>query len=80
MRNKCYIIVAKIEATIILCIPSISYASETDGPFGHQLHGDEAIVTGMRSMTGNSAYISSQVTFNNLHYNVVEIDDYAFSK
>lgn len=78
MLNKCSIFIVQIVGIITLCAPSISYASETDGSFWYELNGDEATVTGTRSMMGNSAYIPSQVTFNNLRYNVVKIDDDAF--
>lgn len=78
MLNKYRVFIAQIVAIITLCAPTISYASETDGSFWYDLNGDEATVTGTRSMMGNSAYIPSQVTFNNLRYNVVKIDDDAF--
>lgn len=54
-------------------------ASETDGLFWYTLSGDEATVIGTRSELGDRAYIPSQVTFNNLKYNVVRISDNAFS-
>ncbi len=61
-----------------LLVPFHSQASETDGSFWYTLNGDEATVTGSRSYMGNTAYIPSQVTFNNLRYNVVKIGDDAF--
>lgn len=71
-------IIILVLCLIALSVPFQSYASETDGSFWYTLNGDEATVTGERSALGNSAYIPSQVTFNNLRYNVVAIADDAF--
>lgn len=75
MLNKIILFISCLTA---ISVPFQSYASETDGSFWYTLNGDEATVTGTRSALGNTAYIPSQVTFDNLRYNVVAIDDDAF--
>lgn len=62
-----------------ISVPFQSYArNEADSMFWYTLNGDEATVIGQRSALGNTADIPSQVTFNNLRYNVVAIADNAF--
>lgn len=78
MLKRLNAITSLLYVLISICSSVASYASETDGSFWYTLNGDEATVTGSRSFMGNTAYIPSQVTFNNLRYNVVEIDDDAF--